>query len=1303
MRKFLVEKTRETAKPSHYTPVLIALGVVIIISMSLFVLIPAISALTGYFSTTSPFSCGANCSGGYELSGHDENYCYNNPIDCYNTIDECRDGSNYNYEFVNNIFVTSLNGTNFTGGHTVNVTVEFDCDGDGDEITIVYHNGTSFRAIADDTCAVSELVNKSYSFVLDDIEDNHTVRAIITYDGVEGMLCGYDYETLFTDNDDVTFFVNQGPDTEKPSVADVSPAQGTIYNQTYGLSITISANVTDNYEVNRAQALIQWDSFNYTADLSLTSGSIYTANFTNITELTRYNVTILAYDTSNNLNNTGTTYFFINSTTNITITAPTSRQVLAYESLNLRFAINSDYNTDKATYSIDGGANTTVSDKLSTGFSQADQDEAIGEPDNAYNNLSMSFKPNEDMNVEVVAISLKRNGSGTVSSQLQLRTDDIGTPSGTVLAFGNITNASVSADYALVNITLNTTVSLTANTTYWLFLAPNGSATDFYTWEASNEGLYANGNYSNNHSLDLLFVAYDKYKYNASVSGIEKGTHYLIIHANSTTQNSIKSQLILFRIDDAPPTINSMGYTPNTTVLMDPNTMINVSSNITEELTIAEALLQHKKSNESEFTNTTMQSSGSIYTANFTPDSESNWSFRIYARDNSNNSAYSNNITINVSYEYSWNSTPSSFNTTSAFLNTNTTVGNITINNTADFEFTFNISKTPSTVPSIYFNSTEGNIIFNLSSGSTTTIQVTATGQSIESEQAVGIKIDPSQSNAAPDYSFANFTLVSYVSGSYLSVSITEYDSTVIQGQSRITLTASIINVGNESASNVSAYWTLPSGWTPKTNLTTSYATLGVGQQVSFTRYIDIDADAAIGSQSIRISINYSQNRSNYNEKSVDVSSSGEEETPAPTRGGGGGGGGAIAIPKTTKLEINIPEEIEIERGGNQTITGALENTGTDDLKNLSLTLQGFPITHYKITPALLSELKVNATKPFSSYINVPEYFGSGKQKVTLVVRALADNAWKEFNKNMTLVVVTEDKAQAAECFEKASEDIKELESAGIAIARLNQKLDDAKKSYYSKDYVEANNLCKEILSNAGLAISVKERINSVSNAYSSLGKDVPELSELVKLSQEAFEREDYSLANQRAEQAELLLSLKEKEVQQTASYKLGVLRQYWKEMLVLGVILAIIGIFAYSSTSLGAVTRRIRALEEHHAVVKNKIKESQRKYFVKKVLPARLYAKEMEHHRSTIGDIEKKRHELKIKKLKIISGRTLHDLEKVRQEADEGKKELQRKYFVEKSVDKKTFKNLLLGFESIIQDIERRIALKKERNNKKN
>ncbi len=1291
------------------------------------ILLPLINALTGNYSTTSPFSCGAVCNGGYELSGHNETYCYNNPVECYNTVDDCRDGSNDGFEFVNDITITDLNNTNFTGRDRINITVEFDCDTDGDTITISYNNGSGFRAMEDDTCDSPTMTNKTYTFLIDDVVGNHTVRAVIVYNGGVQMPCGYNYDTTFSDTDDVTFYVQSGPDIANPKVFNLTPSTGASYNQTYGLEIPISADITDNENISSVQALVEWDSYNQTVSFALTSGNNYSGNFTNTTELARYNVTIIAKDTSDNSNNTETTYFTVNSTVNITILEPSQRQTLAYGNINLVYDIQNGFDTNTTYYSIDGGAATPVSNKGYVGFAQSDQNGTRGEADKDYDNLSMSFNATKNMSVSIVSLSLKRNGSGTNTSQLQVRTDNAGSPSSTILGYANITNTSVSTNYSFINLTLNTTVNLTQNITYWLYLTPNGSSTDFYTWQSNDDNLYAGGNCNHNNSVDLLFKVYDKYRYNTSISGLTKGTHQVKVYANNSAGITINSQLKEFYIDNINPRFHNIDYSPTSSADTDPNTTINVSVNVSDNLELSQVLLQYKQANETSYSNNTMTNSSGVYTGNFTPDNANNWTFRIYAVDTSNNSNWSANYTVNASYEYGWNRQPATFNTTSGFLNTNTTIGNITINNTADITLTFNVSKTSITIPSVYFNNSANSIEFNISPGNSQKVEIIVTGQSIESSQFIEINISPSQSLANPDSKTINFTFISYVSGPYLNVEILSYDSTVDQGQKRVEHTARITNVGNESATNISAYWSFPSGWTPKTNATYNTSSLSTGQQVSFTRYIDIDSDASTGSKTINITVNCSEGKGDIDQRNVTVNSTGGGEEVINLVSGGGGGGGAITSPKITRLEIffasqaglakeaDKPESshtiytTEIRRGYNKTITGFLRNTGETRLINMSLELAGYPTMHYRIRPDKIKGIDVNKSEGFSLWLSIPEYYGSGKHEASLIVRALADNAWKEFSRDLAIIVVTEDKEEGLECLEKAETKIEELSSLRMNTARLRENLEEAQRNYNIKNYGDANALCQAILRNAELGIETRKKSDIIKKDYLELqeagGKttELKELKELISLVEDALEREDYALASQRAEQAELLLSLKKKEVQQALSYKWGVARKHWKELLTGLVMLLVIGIFAYSSSSLKLVNKRLGMIKQKQESLNDSIKEAQKKYFVKKTLPRRLYQKEIEHYHTSLADIEKKKYQLKLKKLRIISGRRTKDLEKTRQEAEEQIKELQKKYYVHKNLDKQTYLKLKQGFDRITEDVEARIKIKEMKTKKDN
>lgn len=145
-----------------------------------------------------------------------------------NTIDGCTDGTFGTYqvdESVENITITSLNGSIFNGGDTVNVSAWVYCwnTGANDNINFVYSSSASTPSWTvvgfTDPCPGGGFQQVSQTFVLDDVYGEHAVRVINQYNGVTTATCG---GGAYDDNDDVVFFVN----ATKPTVNLVYPAEG---------------------------------------------------------------------------------------------------------------------------------------------------------------------------------------------------------------------------------------------------------------------------------------------------------------------------------------------------------------------------------------------------------------------------------------------------------------------------------------------------------------------------------------------------------------------------------------------------------------------------------------------------------------------------------------------------------------------------------------------------------------------------------------------------------------------------------------------------------------------------------------------------------------------------------------------------------------------------------------------------------------------------------------------------------------------------------------------------------------------
>jgi len=131
-----------------------------------------------------------------------------------NTIDICTDGTLGTYlldESVENVTITTLNGTQFDGGDTIRVDAWVHCYSTADNINIVYTPFAEYGSPPWEvkaytaSCPGSGFHNISHTFELDDYVGYHAVRTIIQYNGNTDVTCG---TGGYDDNDDVVFYVN---------------------------------------------------------------------------------------------------------------------------------------------------------------------------------------------------------------------------------------------------------------------------------------------------------------------------------------------------------------------------------------------------------------------------------------------------------------------------------------------------------------------------------------------------------------------------------------------------------------------------------------------------------------------------------------------------------------------------------------------------------------------------------------------------------------------------------------------------------------------------------------------------------------------------------------------------------------------------------------------------------------------------------------------------------------------------------------------------------------------------------------
>ena len=1236
-----------------------------------------------------------------------DTYCEQNPLVCFNTIDSCKDGSliintvrmGSEYEWVENLTVTSLNGTNFTGGERIEIKGVFDCDWDGDELSFAYNNGTGWRNIYDNTCAADQKFTFLFNFTLDDLRGVHSVRATIAYDGVTGMTCSYDSDTEYSDTDDVSFFVISDFETNPPEVKNIKPLPGKFYEFQLPKTFMIEAEVTDDLAVDTVSANISWGAYEESLMLVNIINDTWQGEFKSANMTGRYNITIIANDTNSNLNNTQATFFYFNKTTNITLLSPVNERWYPNYTVTLDYLIETGGQVLWTGYILGGGnlTNDTPPVAHTNNYPVVPAKSING---TALANLSQSFNLTENITVGRIRLKLKRAGYPQ-NLTLQIRNDTNNSP-GAAIASSNLSSQISNTTFGWVNFTFTSPPILNEGKRYWLFILQNGTVQNHTLFEVNNN-TYSSGQLLSNASLDLLFSIEDAYHYRTNVT-LDTEMNNITAYANATSSAQLlSSPTAEFYVDRNPPEFSGFQYSPTTQENLDPGKGINVSIILSDEFNISSAILQYRLSNATLWINKSMQNNAtSTYNASFTPTSEGNWTIQVYASDTLSNSNHSTAQSIQVLYERSYELNTTQFNETAgAFLATNTSLGMIGIKNTGDASLTFSITKSGSTVPQVYFND-EKAINITVQPAGMGWFNVTAEALDVEAESAISMNILPLQS-AYSNRTTVNATLVSFVSGPYFLVSIKEYHASVVQGDQRIPLKAEITNVGNETADNVTLFWTLPDGWSAKENISKNISTFSTGQKETFRISSNIAPSAPTGTFNIQIT---AQNNltNNTDTRTVTVSS----KNPAPTDSGGSSTE-TVTTTITSIVEIgnpdliiNAPGIIEIRRGSNATFEINITNSETKNLTNITISLDGFILSYTKISPSFIETLPKGAARKISITLNTPMYLNPGKYPIILT----AALPWKSkelvFKKEMALVILDANASEFAECIVHAKKQIEELQSHTYNTQALEQLLADARRLLIIKDYEQSKQNCEKISSLADDAKASKAMIDKLRSSLASPGSYSKSIDEALALAEDAFKRGDFTLSKHRAKDAALLLEIERSGLRARLKSAFRKAAANWQLTLIFILTAGLSALLVYSTLSVNFTQRRISSLNEEEHSILELIRQNQRHRFKERAISGRVYEKRMAAYRERLAKIQGEKNALRLKLASFEGYSKKKSIPLQIGLITSFKKELQEEFYIKRIIDKKSYDKMGSEYNSILSELKEKLERIKDEEKKR-
>lgn len=310
----------------------------------------------------------------------------------------------------------------------------------------------------------------------------------------------------------------------------------------------------------------------------------------------------------------------------------------------------------------------------------------------------------------------------------------------------------------------------------------------------------------------------------------------------------------------------------------------------------------------------------------------------------------------------------------------------------------------------------------------------------------------------------------------------------------------------------------------------------------------------------------------------------------------------------------------------------------------------------------------------------------------------------------------------------EAEKAIEEMKNANFPFSFLESKFKEAIILLEKHNYKEADRLSREIIEIQKKAFEVNDLIKKVRRAlesprktYSILGyviyetDDLSELgkppmsisgnfvfeskniAELLDLASLAFERGDYVLAMERAEQARMLLLLERK------GNLLFFISLYWHYIFMVMVLFFLIGMFGYKRYRLSSVVGRIKYLTKEERNIVRLIADNQHKYYSGKI-SIDLYNKNLVQHRKRIAEIKTEREELRNKKMRIINPEKLEkEINREAKKVEEDIKKLQTKFYKTRKINGEEYKLQFKFLNECLSEIEKeRMVLRTNKKEKK-
>jgi hypothetical protein len=799
---------------------------------------------------------------------------------------------------------------------------------------------------------------------------------------------------------------------------------------------------------------------------------------------------------------------------------------------------------------------------------------------------------------------------------------------------------------------------------------------------------------------------------NWTVTGISDGTYiWNCLAYDNESQSSWGTQNYTLRVDTTtPPAVNSISLSPSSDDGIDPGVTVNVTANITDLSNVSSAIFQYKY--DVDWINLTMQNiSGDLWNTSFTTiGSERTYYYRIWANDTLGNSNVTQDMSVNSTLDYSWIRTPSSAYA-SGFVNTVDNAVLIRINNTGDDTLIITLSD-DWPILDVYYNTSEQ---FSVPSGSAVDINVTARFASFDStsNMTITISADPSAplKTASPETQGTTITMSSYTGGPYLYIEMTQFSTSVYQGGS-MDLTATLRNIGNETAEDVWINWSLPPGWTNSSGNATEFLGNLSSQSPLNTSSITVSVGSSAPSGISIICFNASGvgvNNSHCENIAVlcsdtdGVCGSGctylnDDDCSPPDTGGGGGttttvmGGGLART--DFGVVLDVPDRVDINRGENASFIVDIEYDLTFTADGVSIETSGYPLTYTSVSPEGFDDVNGGVNISFLVTLEAPGYISTGHYDLDIELSGKGKTSNYTITGSAEIPVYVHSTGNESDLFEQARAAAQDMIERGWSAGEMEDLISQMDSFASEWRYDEAKAIADGILATSGNALGVMDIIGALGTDLglaAENGFSTPDSQRLYELALAAFQRGDYERSGERASNARSAFSIE----------TFGMLplvvaaKAYWYAIAASAAGLLASGILLKRKAALSRLRRRIGDLENEEKTIESMIIRMQREYFsAKPNIGIRSYTNTIQDYNSRLAEIRAAKTRLQVSR----RGGILSGLKRERDDIIRFIKNMQTKYFSGKGFDKSLYEATMKEMRRELLDIDRDIASRKRK-----